>query len=152
MTNIEIQDLLEAGADGGSLMGYWCKGHRNRADFAEACNAYSGAGRNAYDARYVRADEVSHVWWRCVPCGEGFHRYDHAEPGARGAFMATVAEPFLKRDRREWASYQRGLAYGYRSGLQWAIDRVDPITRDTLLKLWSRDAAKLTEGHPEIRP
>lgn len=131
---IEIMELREAGEDGGDLMGYYCKGHLPRHEFAKAANVYSGA-LDEYDIRYVRADRSHHVWWRVVPMAgqPGQSMFQGAEPNSRGAFPATVCESLSEYESKRFRYAQRRYDEGYRRGIQdgvnWALtwlDRADP--------------------------
>jgi hypothetical protein len=90
---MEIQDLREAGEDGGSLMGWYAKGHHDKREFADAVQHYSGI--NSY-SDYRRATELKtvHDYWRCVPMRgqEGCIMFKSANAGEKGAFPVTVFE------------------------------------------------------------
>lgn len=141
---IEIEELREAGEDGGSLMGYFCRGHVDRDAFARAANAFSGAA-SSYDARHVRPERCFHVWWRTEqmpgqPAGT-YHYRAVAGPGA-GAWPATVCECIeesrLLRARREVQADRSGHRRGMAEGVQWALNTLDgmPDARDRLLAAW----------------
>ena len=122
----DIQELLEAGCDGGELLGYYCRGHVPYQDFAECCNSYNGVTTD-YDVRFVRHGNVLHVWWRTVPVsGEpGMHRFVSAEPGSRGAWKATVADVVQQRRVRDFMrsaqEYRSAHDRGFRAGVDWAL-------------------------------
>lgn len=141
---IEIQELREAGEDGGSLMGYFCRGHVERDAFARAANAFSGAA-SSYDARHVRPERCFHVWWRTEqmpeqPAGTCHYRAV-AGPGA-GAWPATVCECIeesrLERSRREIQVDRGGHRRGMAEGINWALALLDdmPAARDRILAAW----------------
>lgn len=120
---IEIEELREAGEDGGDLMGYFARGHFNPADFADAANKYSGASYGT-DCRYVYATDVVQVWYRTVQMAEqpkGTMEFRPAEPGTRGAWKATVCssvEIHAAKQRRRW---QREYDRGYQEGTSRAL-------------------------------
>lgn len=138
MDEIHIAELREAGSDGGSLMGYYCRGHADRWAFAEACNHYTGAVES-YDVRYVKADRVRHVWWRTVPISgdPGHSAYHDAEPGSRGAWQATVADVLYRQEmvqtHRLIAEAEKRHSYGFSDGVNWCL---------RLLQFQHKDAAK----------
>lgn len=122
---IEIDEIREAGPDGGDLMGYFARGHVDRYQFAQAANAFSGAD-SEWDRRHVRAAKVRHEWWRTVPiAGEpGFTQFLSAEPHSRGAYPVTVcdelAQAALRQAQHEVNEYHRGKASGVADGVNWA--------------------------------
>ncbi|UXS01136.1 hypothetical protein [Agrobacterium tumefaciens] len=148
---IDIIDLREAGSDGGSLMGYWAKGHHERHAFAEAVNQHTGADYY-YDKRYVSwerrlpgsTDVVRHEWWRAVPLsGEPGHSvYQSAEPHSRGAFPVTVTTIVEDRERkavqRNIDEYHKGSRSGFAEGLNWALRQLDNIDEEAGKKLLAR--------------
>lgn len=153
---VHIEELREAGEDGGDLMGYWCKGHVDRWRFANAANHYSGAA-DSYDMRHVRADKVMHVWWRTVPmAGEpGCFRFIDAEPRARGAFAATVCDCVeaarLATARREVNAFDRGRRNGIAEGVNWCLRELDnfaPSVTENLLARFrnQRDRLEKEQG------
>lgn len=120
---IEIEELREAGEDGGDLMGYYARGHHDPADFERAANKYSGA-EYGWDIRYVDAKNVSHVWYRTVQMEgqpKGTYEYRATQPGTKGAWKATVCSSVeiyrTKKARREIREYDRG----YQEGLSRAL-------------------------------
>jgi len=120
---IEIEELREAGEDGGGLMGYFARGHHNPQEFAQAANAYSGA-EWGYDIRYVDAKDVSQVWYRTVQMEgqpKGTYEFRVAQPGVKGAWKATVCSSLeihrTRKARREIREYDRG----YQEGLSRAL-------------------------------
>lgn len=142
MSEIEIEELREAGEDGGDLMGYYCRGHVDAHAFAQAANHYSGA-LDSYDIRHARADNVRHVWWRTVPiAGEpGQSAYHQAEPKSSGAWPATVCTSVEDRERgranRFVEEWRKGREHGFCEGLNWALralDTINPEAGETLLK------------------
>lgn len=150
-----IFDLIESGGDGGDLMGFYCKGHVARHEFAIACNKQTGADCR-YDVRFVRADECHHVWWRTVPIsGEPGHtQFCAAEPGARGAWKATVWEG-VSRARmygmRDYvASDRAGHRRGFGEGVSWALRTLDGRFGDAgewLLKVWRGSGEQAEEQY-----
>jgi hypothetical protein len=145
--SIEIIELREAGSDGGSLMGFYARGHHDRWAFSNACNAYTGADMQ-HDDRYVptewrEKEVVRHEWWRTVPIsGEpGFFRYHSAEPRSRGAFPVTVTTIVEDRQRHRterWIEeWRKGQSRGFGDGLNWALrqlDTINPEAGDELLR------------------
>ena len=130
MARIGIEELVEAGADGGDLMGYYCRGHVDRHLFAQHANWYSGAAQG-YDVRWVDGAKASHQWWRTVPVAgeEGHVRYMEAVPGSHGAFpvtvCASVADATSKRIQRELRDQDRSLANGRAAGVNWAVTTLE---------------------------
>lgn len=155
---IEIEELREAGEDGGDLMGYFARGHHNPHDFAEAANAYSGA-KSFHDRRHVNPKRVSQVWWRTSQmAGEpkGTYEYRHAQPGERGAWKATVCESVSDYSMRQVTGrireFERGLADGLSRGVHFMLGALeysfhsDPEERERrkklaaeLRQLWSQE-------------
>lgn len=120
---IDIQDLREAGSDGGSLMGYWARGHHDVVEFATAVNAYTGADP-VYDRRWVEPKQVAQVWYRtCQMAGEpkGTYEFRITEPGVPGAWKATVCEPLEDYAHKQSRMRQREHDRGYREGLSRAL-------------------------------
>lgn len=120
---IDIEELREAGEDGGDLMGYFARGHFEAEAFSRAANQYSRA-LTADDRRHVRPAAVKQVWYRTVQMqGEpsGTYEFRPAEPGTRGAWKATVCESVsdhsMKRVRERIREYDRG----YQEGLSRAL-------------------------------
>ncbi|MFC3228746.1 hypothetical protein ACFOGJ_15995 [Marinibaculum pumilum] len=145
MSEIYIEELREAGEDGGGLMGYYCKGHVDRHAFAQAANRYSGA-TSTYDRRHVRAERSHHSWWRTVPMvGEpGQFRFVAARGPGAGAYPVTVCESIeesrLVASRREVDADRAGHRRGMAEGVQWALDvlheRGLTDAADRLLSAW----------------
>lgn len=128
---IEIEELREAGEDGGNHMGYFARGHLDKDEFARACNEYSGAV-NWTDRRHVAIRHVRHVWWRTGQMeGEprGTMCFRVANPGSPGAWKATVAEPEDEWSRKQHAmrqrEYERGKRAGYEAALGWLLMMVE---------------------------
>lgn len=124
---IEIEELREAGEDGGDHMGYFTRGHADKEEFARACNTYSGAV-NSTDSRHVAVRHVRHVWWRTGQMeGEprGTMCFHVANPGDKGAWKATLAEPADEWSRKQFAmrqrEYERGKRAGYEAALGWLL-------------------------------
>ncbi len=142
--HIEIEELREAGSDGGELMGYFCRGHVPLYEFADAANHYSGADPR-YDDRYVDYEKASHRWWRCVPISgdPGMTMFDPAKPGEHGAFSVTVCESVTARSWLKSQRYvddvRRQRENGFCDGLNWALqqlDNINPEAGKALLALW----------------
>lgn len=140
---IEIEELREAGEDGGDHMGYFARGHYDKHDFARAANAYSQAF-NATDRRHVEVRHVRHIWWRTAQMdGEprGVMCFHVAEPGSKGAWKATVAEPESEWSDRQYKmrrrEFERGRRSGYEDALRWLLLKIEfgagrSVTSDTL--------------------
>lgn len=127
---IEIEELREAGEDGGDMMGYFARGHIDHSEFAAACNTYTGA-RERYDYRHVNPSRVRHVWYRTVQMeGEpkGTMKFEPSNPG-RGAWAATVAEPFMdwsaKQYRIRRAEFDRGYSKGLSDSFSWVLQQLE---------------------------
>lgn len=144
---IEIEPLLEAGEDGGGLMGYYTRGHVDIWLFAEAANEYSGA-QSEWDRRYVKAKEVQQVWWRTVPMAgqRGCRQFIVAEPKARGSFPVTVWDRLYMVDYektvREIEERKVARNNGFRQGVNWALIKLDDINKDAgdaLLALFKQE-------------
>lgn len=153
-SSIEIEDLREAGLDGGGLMGFYCRGHVDRYLFAKAANDASGA-RTDWDRRHVRAEEVHHIWWRTVPiAGEpGMSRFVDAEPHSRGAWAATVwtgiQDRHIRQARREVTTFNMARIAAFARGVQWAINTIDgqfPDAADKLLRSYRAQEPEKTDG------
>ncbi|GJE77196.1 hypothetical protein [Methylorubrum suomiense] len=153
-----IDELREAGPDGGDLMGFYCRGHVARYDFAEACNKQTGANLE-YDVRFVRPLEARHEWWRTVPLGgaDGYSQFISAEPGSRGAYKVTVWDGVSRARRygmRDYISADRhGHRRGFAEGFNYALKHLGIRHRDAeehLLKVWhgrgAADADKQSEA------
>lgn len=130
LPTIEIEELREAGEDGGDLMGYYCRGHVDRHAFATASNKYSGA-RDGYDIRRVDAKRVRHVWWRSVQMADeprGTFEYRPSLPGP-GAWAATVCDSVANNARasarRSIREFDRGRCSGIAEGVNWALKFLD---------------------------
>lgn len=127
---IPIEDLREAGADGGDLMGYYARGHHDFHAFADAANRHSGADC-VFDRRYVRAEHCRHGWWRTTPIsGEpGNYRFVPAEPRGRGAWAVTycesVAASMAAATQRLIQEYDRGHRNGFCEGVNWAVHALE---------------------------
>ncbi len=123
---IEIQEIREAGENGGDLMGYYCRGHVDRFHFAEAANHFSGA-HSTYDRRHVTPEVADWIWWRTVPIsGEpGMSRFVVADPHTNGAYPVTVCESVERWERHQTAriatEWRRGERNGYARGVQWCL-------------------------------
>ena len=79
-----IKELCEL--DGGSLLGYYVKGHVDKAEFlAELDFDYEVAGTE---------QEVKHLYVRNVPAGTGDGEMEMlpATPGKRGAYKITLLD------------------------------------------------------------
>ncbi|KAA3518864.1 hypothetical protein GOZ96_04970 [Agrobacterium vitis] len=130
---ISIEESREL--DSGSVMGFFARGHYDSYKFAEACNEYTGADAY-YDRRYVRPDDCRQEWWRTVPVsGEpGVISYHNAEPHSRGAFAVTVTHVVEDNERkatqRRIDEHNKGRAYGFAEGLNWALRKLDRINAD----------------------
>jgi hypothetical protein len=152
-SEINIEELREAGEDGGDLMGYFCRGHASRYSFAEAANQHSGAV-SAYDRRHVRPEDVRHVWWRTVPiAGEpGCFSFQDAVPGSRGAWKATVADVVVRRRMRDTHRVMqegaRRHSIGFAQGVDWAVRLLEinhPGAAKMVLDAWKHGAGKRAE-------
>lgn len=140
---IEIEELTEAGDDGGSHMGWYARGHHDKNAFADACNKRSRAF-NTTDRSHVLPRHVRHVWWRTGQmAGEprGTMCFHVANPGDKGAWQATVAEPLQEWADRQHAmrirEFERGKRAGYEAALMWLVMCVEygsgmPMTLDDL--------------------
>jgi hypothetical protein len=148
---IEIQELREAGEDGGDLMGYFCRGHVDRHAFAFAANRFSGA-LDFYDIRHVRADRARHVWWRTVQmAGEpkGTMELRPSLPGP-GAWPATVCESLVEHSRQRVREtireFQRGRCNGIAEGVNWALqflEQQSPELMNAMLKSFREQRDKI---------
>lgn len=129
---IAIEPLLEAGEDGGGLMGYYARGHFDSWSFADACNKYSGAD-TGYDARHVRADQVRQSWWRTTPMSgqSGCYMFNVAEPKSKGAFPVTVWDGLAainsEQSKRVIREFHRGKCNGIAEGVNWALRYVERL-------------------------
>lgn len=138
---IDIEDLREAGEDGGDLMGFFCRGHVTKYKFANACNKYTEA-HPSFDRRYVREEQVHHIWWRTVPIsGEpGQSQFIQVEPRSRGAWPATVWDQLghthSEMYRHGAKEYARGRDTGFREGTSWALRNLPDDARDQLMKIF----------------
>ena len=144
MSEVIIEELREAGSDCGELMGYYCRGHVPRYEFAQAANHGSGADPT-YDNRWVDHEKASHRWWRCVPIAgdPGMTMFHPAKPGERGAFAVTVCESVADRSllasQRFVDESRRSREAGFCEGLNWALnqlDRIDSEAGKALLETW----------------
>lgn len=137
----EILQMLEAGPDGGDLMGYYARGHFDSYTFAEAANRYSSADYR-YDIRYVRPETVRQGWWRTVPnrSEPGMFAFHPAEPGSSGAFKVTFAQPVTDHDRRQFRRLEKARLEGQRSGhcdgVSWALRTVEAISAEVGAELY----------------
>jgi hypothetical protein len=126
---IEIEELIEAGSDGGGLLGYYAKGHHDPVEFAQAANKHSGA-TSAFDPRYVDFKRVFQVHYRTIPISgdDGQFRFDPATPG-RGAWPATVCrcvdEFHTARYARLAAQRRHGFEEGVAAGISWALGMIE---------------------------
>ena len=144
---IEIEDLREAGEDGGDLMGYFARGHHDTHEFAEAANRYSRA-LTFDDRRHVYPDKVRLVWYRTVQMeGEtkGTMQFIPSKPGP-GAWAATVATPLVDFADKQYRARKREHDRGYEAGMQdamtwvlsqlmWGLGPRDKDRNDMLNKL-----------------
>lgn len=132
---IEIEELREAGEDGGDLMGYYTRGHVDRWNFAECANKYSGA-RSDWDRRHVDARDVQHIWWRTVPMAgqPGCRQFLVAQPKARGAFAVTVWDRLymadFEREQRYVEDCRKARENGFRQGVNWSLIKLDEINKE----------------------
>jgi hypothetical protein len=129
--SIEIEELREAGEDGGDLMGYFARGHHDPYEFAKAANEHSGA-LESYDCRHVKPKYVSQVWYRTVQMrGEpkGTYEFRPATPGERGAWKATVCESVTdfssKQQRMRQREYDRGWIDGMHHALCFLMNEIE---------------------------
>ena len=127
----EIEDLREAGEDGGSLMGYFARGHFDAVTFAEAANKYSGAAYGD-DRRHVYAKDVVQVWYRTCQMAEqpkGTMEFRPTEPGAKGAWKATVCASVdihaARQRRRQVLEYDRGYQEGMSRALGFLLSQLE---------------------------
>jgi hypothetical protein len=151
LKTVEIQELREAGEDGGELMGYFCRGHVERHLFAEAANRYSGA-LDHYDIRNVRPEKCRHVWWRTVQMeGEpkGTQCFKPSVPGP-GAWAATVCESVADHSSRSVRltikEFDRGRGAGIAEGVNWALrflENKNIELHDAMLKAYREQREKL---------
>lgn len=129
---IEIEDLREAGEDGGDLMGYFARGHFGGWEFADACNKRSSADAG-YDRRYVRADDVRQTWWRTTPMSgqPGCYVFNVAEPKSKGAFPVTVWDGLAainsEQSKRVIREFHRGRCNGISEGVNWSLQYVERV-------------------------
>lgn len=84
----EIHELREVG--GGSVMGWYAKGHHDRQAFArEATEQWCIEG-------WIPPAAVQQAWWRCVPTTDDWgypcSAFHPANPRSRGAFPVTYTE------------------------------------------------------------
>lgn len=132
---IEILEIREAGPGGGDLMGYYARGHYDHHSFAEAANHYSGADP-VFDVRHVRPETVRQGWWRTVPDSSdpGSYVFHPAEPGSRGAFKVTFAQPVTDHEHRQFRRLAKARLEGQRSGhcdgVSWALRTVEAISAE----------------------
>jgi len=155
-----LEQLREAGEDGGDLMGYYMRGHVDRYEFAQAVNAETGASPG-FDYRYCdggdmpgRLHGAEHVWWRTVPIGgqPGFTQFHQAVPGSRGAWKATVWE---------WSSWQyqrilgmadtirRERVRAFSEGVNWAVGVLNfsnPDLADKIIGAFRHRREEIEEG------
>lgn len=127
--DIVIEELREAGSDGGGFMGYYCRGHVDPAAFAWAANYHgdhqSGGG---YDPRYVETKDVHHVWWRTVPIAgdDGNMQYIPASGPGKGAWSATVWDAYITRTWRDhrcrMKDHDQGRLRGIEEALSWVVN------------------------------
>ena len=154
---IVVEDLREAGEDGGDLMGFYCRGHVDRHLFAIAANDHSGA-TSSFDRRWVDAKKCRHVWYRTVQV-EGASRgtvwFKPAEPHAKGAWPATicdcVTEFFFGQTRQLIREHDRGYSNGMMAGVNWALrflESRDSRLHDAMLKAY-RERRDDLEAAPE---
>lgn len=153
---IEIEDLREAGEDGGDLMGYHARGHHDRFAFAEACNKRNG-DISHWDRRHVREGDVRHAWWRTVPIkgSDGLYAFHDAEPKSRGAYAVTVWDGIAAGDFRESQrlvrEHYRGRCNGIAEGVNWAFRYVERFhgidAADAMIAAYRVGREKL-EGDP----
>lgn len=142
-----IETLHEAGADGGSLMGWYTRGHVDRWQFAEAVNRYNDLPRHSqgWDRRWCNAEKCVHVYWRTVPISDGFSSFQEAQPGSRGAWKATVYyidADSLQRDLWKLKQTHLQRVYGFAGGVNWAATALHyqfPEAEKYLVELWRAD-------------
>ena len=102
---IDIQPLREL--DSGPIMGFYARGHHDRAAFLRALLEY--VVEEGYEDRLpfakrgpgfyprLRVWDAHLLWWRTVPWhGDEGMELQKAEPHSRGAFRATCWECPLK--------------------------------------------------------
>lgn len=129
---MEIQELIEAGSDGGGMLGNYCKGHVNMYNFADACNVENGCEHNTYDTRYVHSGIVRHEYWRTVQVADdeaGVYEFRKSKKG-RGAWKVTVASPIQDSLARECKrhnetkeiNFSMGKRAGAWSGLEFVYE------------------------------
>lgn len=155
---IAIEELREAGEDGGDLMGYFCRGHIDRHEFAKTANAHTGASYD-YDVRFVHATAVRHEWWRNVQMEgqpKGVFEFKPSLPG-KGAWPVTVDDSVYRHGRgitrREIREHDRGYGRGMAEGVNWALqflDARDAKLRDAMLAAYRANREKL-EAPPLTR-
>lgn len=160
---IEIEELREAGEDGGGLMGYFARGHFTPCEFAEAANKFSGATYGD-DRRYVYPKDVVQVWYRtCQMAGEpkGTMEFRPAEPGTRGAWKATVCSSVeiyaAKQRRRQQREYDRGYQEGMSralgfllSQLEWGGNLADKAAREQRRAIAAELRSAYQRDHEEM--
>lgn len=88
--SLDVEPLREF--DGGSLLGYYSRGHHDSIAFLfEAADCADQHGRGPFT---VTSGDVKHEYWRCVPAypttGEHGSIFHIADGPARGAFPVTV--------------------------------------------------------------
>lgn len=86
---------------GDQPVGWYVKGHHDKAEFAFACNWQDGPAPG--DRDYVEPRDARHAYWRQVPLrgrAADFFRFVDAPEGGRGAFPVTYIN-FDERDLGE---------------------------------------------------
>lgn len=153
-----IETLHEAGEDGGSLMGWYVRGHVDRWQFAEAVNRYNDLPRHSkgWDRRWCNAEKCVHVYWRTVPIGDGFSSFQEAQPASRGAWKATVYyidADSLQRDLLKLKQAHLQRVYGFAGGVNWAANALHykfPEAEKYLVERWRADPPD--EGRETLDP
>ena len=121
---MQIEELREAGSDGGGFMGWFARGHYSTLLFAQ--EIFDEYGVDSDDRRWFRPEEVQHEWWRCIPiCGdEGYSTYFQTEGGVQGAFEVTVMDIEKRNLARLGLTRRRYEEQGFRKGANFALEQM----------------------------
>lgn len=139
---LNIEELREAGEDGGDLIGFYCRGHFDRYLFAEAANKHTGAD-SSYDRRHVRSEDCRHVWFRTVQMEgqpRGTMEFRPTTPGERGAWAATLWDGLVRDDfrrmRRILDDRNSGVLHGIAEGVNWCLRFMEHRNRNLHDAMW----------------